>query len=295
MPFFLTVVAFLLLLPVPALAFGPVAHVDMGLDILAHAGGLAAGLGALLNHHRREFLQGILGPDRVVAKNLAPYAWHSHNWKRAFDNLKEARDEAERAALLGWICHLAADVVAHNFYVPAKMTESYGSPMAQHAYWEMRFDARFRHRIGPLGLRKIGFSEREHLLFLKRVMPASVLGKRLNIGLTGLALKVQEGKAYTRLGNFLDRRSRLPLSQSESDEVRQMAMSAQLDVLSRMAESKVVDLDPRGIKSLKMGRRMRSQLRFMDIHRPASTPDIIRLTFAANRRLRETVESSLAA
>ena len=281
-------------MPLPAYAFGPVAHVDMGLELLAHAGGLTAGLGALLNRYRREFLLGTLGPDRVVAKNLAPYAWHSHNWDRAFTNLDETRSEAERAALLGWICHLAADVVAHNYYVPAKMAESYGSRVAQHAYWEMRFDARFRHRIGSLGLKSLGFEEPEHRRFLMRVMPASVLGNRLNFGLTGFALRLQEGRAYTRLGRYLDRQSRFPLSQKECDEVRQMAMTAQLDVLRRQKDSRIVGLDPRGIDSLRLGRKMRSQLRFMDVSRPATTPEIIRLTFTANRHFRDVVESTLA-
>ncbi|MBL6975150.1 MAG: zinc dependent phospholipase C family protein [Deltaproteobacteria bacterium] len=295
MPLFLLTVAILVLQPMPALAFGPVAHVDMGLEILAQAGGLGTGLGALLNRYRREFLLGTLGPDRVVAKNLAPYAWHSHNWDRAFRNLQETRDESERAALMGWLCHLAADVVAHNYFVPTKMAECYGSRMAQHIYWEMRFDARFRHRIGPLNLKDLGFSEPEHRRFLKRVLPATMLGGRLNFGLTGLALRVQEGRAYTRLGRYLDRRSRLLLSQKEGDEVRRMAMDAQKDVLGKLSDSNVIRLDPRGLDSLKMGRKMRSQLRFMDVRRPSTTPEIIRFAFSANRHFRKTVESSLAA
>lgn len=295
MPLFFITLAILVLMPVPALAFGPVAHVDMGLEILAQAGGLGTGLGTLLNRFRREFLLGTLGPDRVVAKNLAPYAWHSHNWDRAFRNLQETRDESEKAALMGWLCHLAADVVAHNYFVPTKMAECYGSRLAQHTYWEMRFDARFRHRIGPLHLKDLGFSEPEHRRFLKRVLPASMLGGRLNFGLTGLALRVQEGRAFTRLGNYLDRRSRLVLSHKESNEVRQMAMDAQMDVLDNLSDSRVIRLDPRGLSSLKAGRRMRSQLRFMDVRRPSTTPEIIRIAFSANRHFRESMESSLAA
>jgi len=291
--FILVIAVAVVFLPMPAYAFGPMAHVGMGLDVLAHAGSLGAGLGVLLNRHRSEFLLGTLGPDRVLAKNLAPYAWHSHNWDRAFNCLRRSRNDAERAMLLGWVCHLAADTVSHNFYVPTKITQSYTARGASHAYWEMRFDMRFTNRIGPLRLKALGLGAPEHLMALKKILPATLLGRSLNFGLTGIALRVQGGRAYTRLGSYLDRRSRLEFLKDESDDVRRLATEAQMDVLAGNGDSRITLLDPRGIDSLRTGRRTRDRLRIMDVHRPSSLPEIASITSSALHRFRETVESSL--
>ena len=46
---------------------------------------------------------------------------HSHNWSTGFGLLSAARGSEEQAFALGYLAHLGADVVAHNFFLPARL------------------------------------------------------------------------------------------------------------------------------------------------------------------------------
>ena len=283
----LALAVFLWLIPGSAWAFGPITHVDLGLEVLAQAGVLAAAISRLIRNRSQAFLLGTLGPDRVVAKNLVPYARHSHNWERIFRLLAETRDEEERAALLGYLCHLAADAVAHNFFVPSKLAESWRFAIARHTYWEMRLDGRVRNGARTIVLKRLGFDDPEHYRFLSRVIPPTWLGTRVNAELTGMALRVQDGPAFDRLERFLDRRSALPLTDAESADVRRLAIAAQMDALERLQLAPVTGLDPRGLRALREAAALRRQIR-----RGGQSDDVIAATLrSARRQFREAVEA----
>ena len=268
------VFAVVLLSPATALAFGPAAHLETGLEVIAQAGALAAAVGSLIRRHRDDFLRGILAADREVAKNAVSYRLHTHNWQRAFALLRGTRDESESAFFLGYVCHLAADVVSHNYFVPAKITESYASRVARHVYWEMRFDARVRERAGPELLRALGVNAKVHRRFLAEVLPGNLIGPRLNVRLTGIALRVQRAKAYRLASAYLDRGSRLLLPPEEEAEVWRLAVDAQLSVLDGLSGARIAGMDPRGIWSIRLGRTLRQRLRRMDLDKTSSRDEI---------------------
>ena len=248
-------------LPLPAFAFGPIAHVDMGLDVIAEAVGMASGTWSVIRSYQREFLQGTLGPDREVAKNLAVYERHSHNWDRFFNQLHNAKDDAERAFFLGCLCHLAADAVAHNYFVPMKIVESHRSRFAGHLYWEMRFDARSRERGSRQALKALGLNTREHRKFLATVVPGNLIGPRFNVRMTGLAMRMQRALAFQAFSGFLDRESRLALSDADTRDVRAMAVAAQVSLMHGPARAPVVAMDARGEDALAVAMRVRRHLR----------------------------------
>ena len=56
-----------------------------------------------------------------IAKKYAAAGRHCHSWPVGFEILDRARDEPLRAFSLGYLAHLAADVVAHNYFVPRQL------------------------------------------------------------------------------------------------------------------------------------------------------------------------------
>ena len=256
MPFFLLL---LVLFPLPALAFGPVAHVDMGLEVMAQAAGL--GVGALLARYATDFLRGILAADRELAKTVVPYKLHTHNWERSFHMYRSAKSDAERAFFLGWLCHLAADWVAHAYFVPLRLVESYKARMAGHVYWELRYDVLARQTCDPAVLKTLGMNERAHRKFLARVVPGPVLGSYLHVRITGWAIALQRVRAYRVATDFVHRESHLVLPAAQYDEVRRLAIEAQLSVLRRLEDAPVVQMDPRGGRPAAVAVRLRRYLR----------------------------------
>ena len=76
-------------------------------------------MAGVLAQYPIDFLYGNLAADISMAKKYAPVGRHCHHWHVA-DEMYEAAGEDERlqSAMLGYQCHLAADVLAHNSFVP---------------------------------------------------------------------------------------------------------------------------------------------------------------------------------
>ncbi len=253
----------LVLLPSTALAFGPVAHVDMALEILSSAGLIGGALASLLTRCRRQFVMGTLDPDRTLAKNLAPYEEHSHNWDLALADYDAAQTDEEQARSLGRICHLAADTVAHNYFVPKKIVDSVDATGAGHFYWEVRFDTRLRELRGATGLADMEFNDPAEIRYLRNIIRPTLATRGLNARLTGMSMAIQRFESYKTATRSIDRRSRLELTDDELMDIRSMALQAQITALNDVVgrSSDIFKLDPRGISCIQKSRDARVSLK----------------------------------
>jgi hypothetical protein len=283
----LLIVVAIVLAPIPALAFGPIAHLDMGLELLGSASLFAAGVTRLIRRYPDAFLRGTLDPDRSLAKNLASYERHSHNWQHAFQQYQAARTEEERAAFLGYLCHLAADAVAHNSFVPLRMVQSWRNPTAGHLYWEMRLDAQVRRMTGASLLWLADPTQPAHRDFLRRTVRPSLPGKGWQVHVTGLVLRVQRGRVYGNAADLVDRRSRIPLDAADVQWSRSMAMAAQQEILTALGDSAALGIDPRGIGALRQARTLRRELR--GLRTDGAHDEIDRRLEAAQRQFQQMV------
>jgi len=110
-------IAIILLDASPALAWGPVTHIALGIQSLATVSTPDGLLQAALANLPEVFLYGSLAPDIVQGRRLqSRLRRHSHNWSTGLGLLEAARAQKEKAFALGYLAHLAADVVAHNFF-----------------------------------------------------------------------------------------------------------------------------------------------------------------------------------
>src|SRR5512137_2558822 len=105
------VIITILLSPAPALAWGPVTHVALGVQVLATVITPDHPLQATLQNLPEIFLYGSLAPDIVQGRRLqSRLRRHSHNWDTGIGLLKSARGREEKALAYGYLAHLAADV-----------------------------------------------------------------------------------------------------------------------------------------------------------------------------------------
>jgi len=118
---FSLVIALVVLAPAPAFAWGPVTHIALGVQVLATVITPSTPLQAALVNLPEVFLYGGLAPDIVQGRRFqSRLRRHSHNWATGLGLMQSARGEREQAFVLGYLAHLAADVVAHNFFLPAR-------------------------------------------------------------------------------------------------------------------------------------------------------------------------------
>jgi hypothetical protein len=135
------VIALAVFAPEPAFAWGPVTHVALGVQVLATVITPDHPLQATLANLPEIFLYGSLAPDIVQGRRLqSRLRRHSHNWDTGLGLLKSAHGREEQALAYGYLAHLAADVVAHNYFLPARFIGRFESGIGSHLYTEARFD-----------------------------------------------------------------------------------------------------------------------------------------------------------
>jgi len=130
-----------LLLPESAFAWGPASHVYFASQALDTLAALGIPLAEVLVRFRTSFLFGSVAADMTIGKSFAHEETHCHNWSVAFGLLDAAEDDPQRAFMWGYLCHLAADTVAHNYFVPHHLVAHADKRAMAHAYWEIRADA----------------------------------------------------------------------------------------------------------------------------------------------------------
>ena len=121
------------LLPAVAHAWTPGTHIYLGESVLANLAQLPAPVGDLLRAFPFDFLYGNIAADSSMAKKYAPVGRHCHYWHVGQEIHDLAETDALRAFGLGYLCHLAADTVAHNFFVPRQLVlTSSTDPQVKH-------------------------------------------------------------------------------------------------------------------------------------------------------------------
>ncbi|SDK45405.1 Zinc dependent phospholipase C [Maridesulfovibrio ferrireducens] len=121
-------------------AWGPGIHMAIGNAVIARPELLPASIARLLLANAPIFLYGCLSADIFIGKGSKAKKKHSHNWQTGFALFDAAKDPHLKAYALGYLSHLAADIVAHNYYVPNLMKQAPSSGKLSHVYIEMLAD-----------------------------------------------------------------------------------------------------------------------------------------------------------
>ncbi len=130
----------LVLLPGTAHAWTPGTHIYLGESVLANLDQLPAAVADLLRSYPFDFLYGNIAADTSMAKKYAPVGRHCHAWHVGQEIFDLAHTEALRSFGLGYLSHLAADTVAHNYFVPRQLVLTSSTAALGHSYWESRFE-----------------------------------------------------------------------------------------------------------------------------------------------------------
>jgi hypothetical protein len=258
--------ATLLLIPAAAAAWGPAAHLDFASLVLEGAVAVAPAILRLLARYRDDFLYGALFADAVVAKNMARAGEHSHSWAVARSLLSDAHGDgdAREAFALGYVAHLGADVVAHNYVVPQLLIAHYGARGAGHVYWEARADRRLlelRPELEPLWAELAQRRFASHDRFLRDRLVPTLLPNRVSAGLYRRTLGVLRHGAWRTAIDRIDERSKLFLDQETLLRWRALALEASRKALNNPWSARLDRLDPTGRKALRLAAIARLRLR----------------------------------
>ena len=138
--FFVGYLIIQILHPENAFAWGPGVHTAIALGTLNVATQLLPAIGRTIAAFPIEYLYGSLSADFFIGKGKKKRAGAPHNWEGGFKFLGDAGDDREVAYALGFLSHLAADVIAHNYFIPNLISAYPGKGKMGHLFWEVRSD-----------------------------------------------------------------------------------------------------------------------------------------------------------
>lgn len=263
--FILFAAALLLIIALPqqAFAWGAGIHLQLGMNVLNNLGQLQPAVAAIIGAHPYDFLYGTIAADITLGKKFTHYLQHCHRWRIGHRILEKAADEAQQACAYGYLSHLAADCIAHNYYVPYKIMRSFPSLMLKHTYWEMRFETFVDKDIWEMGQKvsKEHYSANDALL--RRVLSDTIFSFATNKRIFNSILLLSRLEKWQSLMQTVSENSRFTLEEEDREEYMQLARDAVFDYLNMDENSRFYDADPTGEHALSAAHAVRKNLRLL--------------------------------
>jgi len=238
-------------------AWGPGVHLLHGNIILSQLDLFGAWIAALLADYRWDYLYGCLSADIFIGKGHKPRDDHCHNWSVAWKMLKRIRGRSCQAFTLGYLSHLAADIIAHNFYIPNQLYLTPLSKRVGHLYWELVIDRFIGQQYWALTERVLRNYNRDNDQILQELVPDRLIpfeAKR-KIFLRMIRLYEQVHGQRINLGQRQTRGGRL--STSYVDHLLNLSIALVKDLLREQENSVCLKYDPVGSINLEMAKKMR--------------------------------------
>lgn len=255
---FMLVGLVVLLLPHPLFAWTPGTHIYLGQTVLANLSALPAAAADLLRAFPFDFLYGNIAADSSIAKKYAPVGRHCHSWHVGQEIYDLARSDSLRAFGLGYLSHLAADVVAHNFFVPRQLVLTSSSTGFGHSYWESRFEMPLGDAFARTAKEVILLDHSRADAHLDEIIAPTIFSVKTNRRLFRGMVHLTESQGWQRAFQVAEKRSRWDLP--TSDVERHLALSFEyIMALLAAPESEPRTLDPAGEQPLKEAKRMRRE------------------------------------
>jgi hypothetical protein len=245
------------LFPSDAWAWTPGTHVFLGEAVLRSLPLLPSAVADLLRAFPYDFLYGSIAADTSMAKKYAPVGRHCHAWHVGQEIADRARDEPLRAFALGYQAHLAADAVAHNYFVPRQLALTASTTALGHSYWESRFETHLpagaSRRARELILRDHSRSD-DHL---DRILSPTIFSTPTNRRLFRGMVHAADSESWQRVFHLVTENSRWDLTDDEVERQLVRAFDYVIDWLRLGEQSEPFRLDPSGDEPLRQAKRVR--------------------------------------
>jgi hypothetical protein len=246
----------LVLLPATAHAWTPGTHIYLGESVLANLDQLPAAIADLLRTYPFDFLYGNIAADTSMAKKYAPVGRHCHAWHVGQEIFDLAHTEALRSFGLGYLSHLAADTVAHNFFVPRQLVLTSSTAALGHSYWESRFETHLGDayaRTAKEVILKDHAPSDEHL---DQILSPTLFSHGINRRLFRGMVHLTESQSWQFAFQLILESTRWDLPNEDVERHMAVAFEYVMELLGEK-DAAARRLDPAGDQALRMAKQMR--------------------------------------
>ncbi len=239
------------------------------MEILNNLSRLILPLQELLQAFPNDYLYGCLAADITLKKDLVDYIHHCHNWDVGIDILGRARTQKQKAFAYGYLSHLAADTISHNYYVPYHMVAAFPTRTLKHVYWELRFDATRDPKLWKLPKKIVDqYHKSSHDHLLKGFLKPTLFSFRTNRMIFKGIMKLEHSDRWYDLVQTVAQQSSWELPQKDVQEFHSLALEAIFDFLNHGKKSKFYLIDPSGKLALEKAKKLRRDFKKIYKHQP---------------------------
>jgi hypothetical protein len=246
----------LALWPSVAHAWTPGTHIFLGESVLANLAQLPVAVADLVRAFPYDFLYGNIAADTSIAKKYAPVGRHCHSWHVGQEIYERAETDALRVFGLGYLSHLAADAVAHNYFVPRQLVVTSSTIALGHSYWESRFETHLGEPYARTAVDVIRLDHSAADALLDRVLAPTIFSVRTSRRLFRGMVGITETQSWQRAFQIIAEKSRWDLTEHMVEEHMAVSFQFVMEMLSEVG-GMGRRLDPSGEASLGLAKRMR--------------------------------------
>ncbi len=213
--------------------------------------------------HPDHFFYGNIAADIINFKKYGGLNNHCHNWNIQ-DRLESlVTTETERAFMLGYLCHLATDVTAHNHFVPFHLVFGLPPKYLGHPYWEALADGSVSDADWDIVARiKRNRTISRNDRLIHKAVKWKALGMRSNKWIFNNILLLNLRKSWRDIIRTAHTREKLyPLQEAFFEDCRRRCIDDMLAVFERQNLMLLKLRDPTGRAALRSASRMRRELR----------------------------------
>ncbi len=251
-----------------AWAWGPAIHTVISCTILDRIGQILPAIASMIGTYSLEYIYGSMAADFFLGRGNKWKEGHSHNWETGFQLLKEASDEREAAYAYGFLSHLAADVVAHNYFVPDLIHRLSVWKRIGHLYSEAVAD-RF---VGPLYMRiardVLSMEQLDCDKMLKSVIRRSRHGLRAKRHIFTQTVKISDYLYYLPKDPLTHHNNRYRISDEYLAFMIELSFRLVKDLLSFPDSSLCLYYDPIGSHNLRLASQNGIMSKLLNNHQP---------------------------
>lgn len=253
----LGVLLLIALTPAVAHAWTPGTHILLGEAVLRSAALLPASVAELLQAFPYDFLYGSIAADTSIAKKYARFGRHCHHWYVGLEILDRARDETLKAFAYGYLAHLAADVVAHNWFVPHQLAVTSSTSAIGHSYWESRFETHLGAQHSRRAHEIILLDHARADDHLDRILSPTIFSTHTNRRIFRGMVRVTDAESWQRIFAVMAEKSRWDLAERDVGAYLGRSFDYVIDFLRRVDGSEPYAHDPSGEEPLRAAKAVR--------------------------------------
>jgi hypothetical protein len=246
----------MLLFPDMLHAWTPGTHIYLGESVLANLQYVAPHVADLLRAFPFDFLYGNIAADSSIAKKYAPVGRHCHFWHVGQEIHDTAATDALKAFGWGYLSHLAADAVAHNYFVPRQLVLTSSTASWGHSYWESRVETHLGDAYARAARDVILLDHRHADAHLDRIISPTIFSVRTNRRLFRGMVHLTESQSWQRGMQAARELSRWDLADEDVGAHLALSLEFMIELLAEDDPSPR-KLDPSGERPLKVAKELR--------------------------------------